>query len=147
MDYTLIMGNNFISNSPKSIKYYDKNLFSLNRSNKEILISTEIINFDKNVKIVQIKDNKIIFIDNDLNLKNSEKDHILITDNKGEIIFQYRLLDENTILVSGTFDLENQQKLTITQNYIILPTGKWIMHDKINSQEKDIIITNERISI
>lgn len=145
MNYTLLMGNNFISNSPKSIKYYDKNLFILSQVNKEILISTEIINYDKNMKIIQINDNICTYIDKDLNLKKSEEDHILITDDNGEIIFEYRILDENTLMISGIFNIDNKQKLIITQNYIVLPTGKWIMHDRIDSQGKDIIITTEGI--
>ncbi len=41
----------------------------------------------------------------------------------------------------------NNQKLVVTQNYIILPSGKWIMHDRIDSNNKDIVITNDGIKI
>ncbi len=74
------------------------------------------------------------------------KDHILITDNNGEIFFESRILDKNTILLSGTFYI-GDQKLVITQNYITLPSGKWIMHDRIDSNTKNIVITNDGIKI
>ena len=35
----------------------------------------------------------------------------------------------------------------ITQNYITLPSGKWIMHDRIDSNTKNIVITNDGIKI
>jgi hypothetical protein len=65
-------------------------------------------------------------------------------DKSGEIIFESRILDSKTILVSGIFYIDDA-KLTITQNYIILPTEKWIMHDKVDSKRGDITITNEGI--
>jgi hypothetical protein len=65
-------------------------------------------------------------------------------DKSGEIIFESRILDSKTILVSGIFYIDDA-KLTITQNYIILPTEKWIMHDKVDAKRGDITITNEGI--
>ena len=62
-------------------------------------------------------------------------------------MFESRILDKNTILVSGVFNIDNNQKLVVTQNYITLPSGKWIMHDRINSNNKDIVITNDGIKI
>ena len=62
-------------------------------------------------------------------------------------MFESRVLDKNTILVSGMFPIDESQKLIITQNYIILPSGKWIMHDRIDSNNKDIVITNDGIKI
>lgn len=150
MTYTLLMGNNFISNSPKKIKFYDKIIFALNEKNTEItdtpLISAIISNND-NKAIVEVNDNKCDYCDAKLIKKIDSKEHILITDEGGEIMFEYRILDKNTILVSGVFNIDNNQKLVVTQNYITLPSGKWIMHDRINSNNKDIVITNDGIKI
>ncbi len=46
MTYTLLMGNNFISNSPKKIRFNDTLLFSLNKKNDDDspLISATINN-------------------------------------------------------------------------------------------------------
>ena len=60
------MGNNFISNSPKKIKFYDKIIFALNEKNTEItdtpLISAIISNND-NKAIVEVNDNKCDYCD------------------------------------------------------------------------------------
>ena len=150
MAYTLLMGNNFISNSPKKIKFYDKIIFALNDKNADVtdapLISAVISNND-NKTIVEVNDNKCDYCDAKLIKKIDSKEHILITDEDGEIMFESRLLDKNTILVSGIFDIDDNQKLVVTQNYITLPSGKWIMHDRINSNNKDIVITNDGIKV
>lgn len=144
------MGNNFISNSPKKIKFYDKIIFALNEKNTGAndtpLISSTISNND-NKTIVEVNDNKCDFCDAKLIKKKDSKEHILITDEGGEIMFESRLLDKNTILVSGIFNIDNNQKLVVTQNYVTLPSGKWIMHDRIDSNNKDIVITNDGIKI
>ena len=48
MSYTLLMGNNFISNSPKKIMFYDILLFELieKNNNNPPLISANIYNND-----------------------------------------------------------------------------------------------------
>ena len=79
-------------------------------------------------------------------IKRSHLEHILIVDKTGEIVFESRIIDKKTILISGIFYVDDL-KLTITQNYIILPTQKWIMHDKVDANNKDINITNEGIRI
>ena len=144
------MGNNFISNSPKKIKFYDKIIFALNEKNTDVtdapLISAVISNND-NKTIVEVNDNKCDYCDSKLIKKIDSKEHILITDGGGKIVFESRLLDRNTILVSGIFNIDNNQKLVVTQNYITLPSGKWIMHDRINSNNKDIVITNDGIKV
>ncbi len=144
------MGNNFISNSPKKIKFYDKIIFALNEKNTDVtdtpLISAIISNND-NKTIVEVNDNKCDYCDAELIKKIDRKEHILITDEGGEIMFESRLLDKNTILVSGVFNIDNNQKLVVTQNYITLPSGKWIMHDRINSNNRDIVITSDGIKI
>ena len=148
MTYTLLMGNNFISNSPKKIRFYDTLLFILDEKNEDgsPLISV-IINNNVSKKIIEINKNKCIYCDDALVKKRDSEDHILITEESGEIFFESRILDKNTILVSGMFHIDEYQKLIVTQNYIILPSGKWIMHDRIDSNNKDIIITSDGIKI
>ena len=145
MTYTLLLGNNFISNSPKKIKFYDKLLFTLNEKNENNipLISANIDNNNK--KIIEVHENKCRYCNDNLIKKRDNENHILITEEGGEIMFESRILDRNTILVSGMFYIEGKQKLVVTQNYIILPSGKWIMHDRIDSNNKDIIITVDGI--
>ncbi|MBA3976914.1 MAG: hypothetical protein H0X50_01800 [Nitrosopumilus sp.] len=150
MTYTLLMGNNFISNSPKKIKFYDKILFVLNQkgpdANDAPLISAKITNND-NKTIVEVNDNNCGYCDAKLIKKRDSKEHVLITDENGEIMFESRILDKNTILVSGVFNIDKNQKLVVTQNYITLPSGKWIMHDRINSNNKDIVISDDGIRV
>ncbi len=150
MTYTLLIGNNFISNSPKKIKFYDKILFVLHEKNFDDgdtpLISANINNNDDKT-IVEVNDNTCDYYDAKLIKKRDNKEHILITDESGEIMFESRLLDKNTILVSGIFHIDKNQKLVVTQNYITLPSGKWIMHDRINSNNKDIVITDDGIRV
>ncbi|MGN6628664.1 MAG: hypothetical protein ACTHKJ_02190 [Candidatus Nitrosocosmicus sp.] len=147
MVYTLLIGNNFISNSPKKVMFYDILLFELNESNNDglPLIST-IIYSDNNKKLIEIDENICEYCDHSLVKKRDEKNHILIMEESGKIVFEFRILDKDTILVSGIFFISENQKLDVTQNYIILPSGKWIMHDRVNSNNKDITITNEGIS-
>ena len=142
------MGNNFISNSPKNVKFYDKILFTLEEKYEtdSPVISANIDN-NNTKQIIEVSENKCKYCDNALIKKRDNPDHILITEESGEIIFESRIVDRNTVLVSGIFSINEIQKLIITQNYIILPSGKWIMHDRIDSNNKDIIITNDGIKI
>ena len=147
MTFTLLVGNNFISNSPKSIRYNEKFLFKLEQilDSHNPSISVNIV--DPNDKIViEVIENICKYCSPDLIMKKSDLEHVLIVDKTGEIVFEFRILDKKTILVSGIFYIDNL-KLTITQNYIILPTQKWIMHDKVDANNKDINITNEGIRI
>lgn len=149
MEYTLLIGNNFISNSPKKIKFYDKLLFVLDKKNGDDgvpLISAKITNNRKKA-IVEVNKNRCTFCDANLIKKRDVPDHVVITEESGEIVFESRILDKRTLLVSGTFYVEENQKLVATQNYIVLPSGKWIMHDRIDSNNKDIIITDEGIKV
>ena len=82
----------------------------------------------------------------DMTMKKSDLEHILIVDKAGEIVFESRMLDKKTILVSGIFYVDDL-KLTITQNYITLPTQKRIMYDKVDANNKDINITNKGIIV
>ena len=145
MTFTLLIGNNFISNNPKSVRYNDRILFRLNHDPSSNNPNISVNVFDRsNNQIVKVEKNVLIKYSSELTKKKSDPQHILVVDKSGEIIFESRILDSKTILVSGIFYIDNV-KLTITQNYIILPTEKWIMHDKIDSKSGDIAITNEGI--
>ena len=145
MTFTLLIGNNFISNSPRSIRYNEKSLFKLEQisDSHNPSISVNIVDLN-NKKIIEVVENVCKYCSPDLIMKKSDLEHVLIVDKEGEIVFESRILDKKTILVSGIFYVDDL-KLTITQNYIILPTQKWIMHDKVDANNKDIIITNEGI--
>jgi len=145
MTFTLLIGNNFISNSPRSIRYNEKSLFRLEQisDSHNPSISVNIVDLN-NKKIIEVVENVCKYCSPDLIMKKSDLEHVLIVDKEGEIVFESRILDKKTILVSGIFYVDDL-KLTITQNYIILPTQKWIMHDKVDANNKDIIITNEGI--
>ncbi|WP_458744215.1 hypothetical protein [Candidatus Nitrosocosmicus sp. T] len=147
MTFTLLVGNNFISNSPRSVMYNEKTLFKLEQISDLHNPSISINIVDANNKsIIKVEENACKYCSPDLIIKRSQHEHILIVDKTGEIVFESRILDKKTILVSGIFYVDDL-KLTITQNYIILPTQKWIMHDKVDANNKDINITNEGIRI
>ena len=115
-------------------------------NNDPPLISANIYN-NVHMKIIEISESICKYCNNVLIKKRDEKEHILIMEGNGEIVFESRVLDKNTILVSGIFSIDNDKKLKVTQNYIILPSGKWIMHDRINSNSRNIIITDDGIKI
>jgi hypothetical protein len=147
MTFTLLVGNNFISNSPRSVMYNKKTLFKLEQISDLHNPSISINIVDANNKsIIKVEENACKYCSPDLIIKRFHHEHILIVDKTGEIVFESRILDKKTILVSGIFYVDDL-KLTITQNYIILPTQKWIMHDKVDANNKDINITNEGIRI
>lgn len=147
MTFTLLIGNNFISNSPKSVMYNEKTLFKLEQisDSHDPSISINIVD-PNNKSIIKVEENVCKYCSPDLIIKRSHLEHILIVDKTGEIVFESRIIDKKTILISGIFYVDDL-KLTITQNYIILPTQKWIMHDKVDANNKDINITNEGIRI
>lgn len=147
MSFTLLIGNNFITNSPKAVKFNDRYLFKLDQpSNSEIpLISIVILDKNGN-RLLVVESNQVKECSPELTQKKSYKEHVFVVDKSGEIIFESRILDKKTIIVSGIFHVDNL-KLTITQNYIILPTEKWIMHDRINSYNKEVSIDTEGIKV
>lgn len=146
MTFTLLIGNNFISNGPKRIRYNDKILFSLEQHQDTNIPNISVNVLDKsNNQVVKVEKNELKECSPELIIKKSDPEHLLIVDKAGEIIFESRILDSKTILVSGIFYIDNS-RLTITQNYIILPTEKWIMHDKVNSNNRDVVITDEGIT-
>jgi hypothetical protein len=125
MTFTLLIGNNFISNGPKRIIYNDKILFSLEQHQDTNIPNISVNVLDKsNNQVVKVEKNELKECSPELIIKKSDPEHLLIVDKAGEIIFESRILDSKTILVSGIFYIDNS-RLTITQNYIILPTEKW----------------------
>lgn len=147
MAYTLLVGNNFISNSPRNIKYNDRLLFKLKQVDDTQIPSISIIIVDdENNRTVEVEENILKYCSPELTKKKTDPGHIFIVNRDGEIVFESRVLDKKTILVSGIFYIDTL-KLTITQNYIILPSEKWIMHDKVNSNNGDVIITNDGIKV
>ena len=145
MSYTLIFGNNFVSDSPKSIKIYDRTLFSLGENSLGPYLSAEISDKLGN-QLVKVDQNACIYYREKLINKSKEPEHILIIDINGENILESRVLDKKTILVSGLFAFP-QFMLIATQNYIVLPNGKRLMHGRINAKNGDVTITEEGLKL
>ncbi|HEY8522887.1 MAG TPA: hypothetical protein VIL14_03920, partial [Nitrososphaeraceae archaeon] len=53
--------------------------------------------------------------------------------------------DKDTIIISGKFIVNEVVVLIITQNYILLPNGKRLMHSKVTSNNNSVIITENGI--
>ena len=145
MSYTLIFGNNFVSESPKSIKIYDRTLFSLGENNLGPYLSAEISDKLGN-QLVKVDQNACIYYREKLINKSREPEHILIININGENILESRVLDKKTILVSGLFAFP-QFMLIATQNYIVMPSGKRIMHSRINARDRDVTITEDGLKL
>ncbi|HEX6645823.1 MAG TPA: hypothetical protein VF047_01445 [Nitrososphaeraceae archaeon] len=143
MEYKLLIGNNFIFGNPKNIYYNNSHLFSLDEDIDGLYIDTELFDITGN-KIVEIKKNNLLLCDTELDKKVLKRDHILIIDKNGEIIIESRVVDNDTIIISGRF-IVNRVVLTITQNYILLPNGKRIMHSKVKAHNNSVIITEKGI--
>lgn len=143
MEYKLLIGNNFIFGNPKTIYYNNSHLFSLDEDIDGLYIDTELFDITGN-KIVEIKKNNLLLCDTELDKKLLKRDHILIIDKNGEIIIESRVFDKDTIIISGRF-IVNRVVLTITQNYILLPNGKRIMHSKVKAHNNSVIITEKGI--
>lgn len=145
MSYKLIIGNNFVLNSPKRIFLMDKEIFSIGEDNNGVYVDSEIV--DKNGKnILGIKKNKLVFCIEDFKIKKDKRDHILVLNSKGEIVLESRVYDKKTLIVSGIFTLD-ELTCTITQNYILLSNGKRIMHSRVHSENKNICIGDDGIKI
>lgn len=143
MEYKLLIGNNFIFGNPKNIYYNNSHLFSLDEDIDGPYIDTELFDITGN-KIVEIKKNNLLLCTTELDKKVLKRDHILIIDKNGEIIIESRVVDKDTIIISGRF-IVNRVVLTITQNYILLPNGKRIMHSKVKAHNNSVIITENGI--
>ena len=145
MSYTLIFGNNFVSESPKSIKIYDRILFSLGENGLGPYLSAEISDNLGN-QLVKVDQNACIYYREKLINKSREPEHILIININGENILESRVLDKKTILVSGLFAFP-QFMLIATQNYIVMPSGKKLMHSRINAKNGDVTITEDGLKL
>ncbi len=95
-------------------------------------------------KIIEIKKNILLLCNNELDKKVVTRNHILILDKNGEIVIESRVFNKDTIIISGRF-VVNDVILTITQNYILLPGGKKIMHSKLRSNNNSVTITDQGI--
>ena len=145
MSYTLLFGNNFISESPQSVGIYDKILFYLSEDDYGPYLTTEIFDSSGENVIVKVEKNTCIYLNGkELIQKYNQRNYILINNKEGENIIQSRILDKKTILVSGIFHFK-EFKLIATQNYIILPDGKRMMYNKVNSKNRHVMITAEGI--
>jgi hypothetical protein len=143
MTYKLLIGNNFILGNPRKVNFKDSQIFSLNEDNQGPYINTELFDI-KGTKIIEIIKNNMIFCNIKLNQKFIKRDHILIVDKNGEIILESRVVDKDTIIVSGRFVI-GEEVLRITQNYILFAKGKRIMHSKVNANNDSISITENGI--
>ena len=145
MAYTLLFGNNFVYDSPQSVKINDKILFNLSEDDNGPYLTTEILDSTGENVIVKIEKNMCIYLhEKELIQKYNQRNYILINNKEGENIIQSRILDKNTILISGIFYFK-EFKLIATQNYIILPDGKRMMYNKVSSKNGDVMITKEGI--
>lgn len=144
MTYTLLFGNNFISDSPKYIKYNNTTLFELGEDSNGPYLSTVIYDVSGDQILVSINMNTCTYCAQDLILQENDRNHILIENLERENIIQSRILDKTTILVSGMFSVKGFL-LIVTQNYVISPIGKRIMHSRISAKHGSIAVTDDEI--
>ena len=145
MSYKLIIGNNFVLNSPKRIFLMDKEIFSIGEDNNGVYVDSEIVDKNGN-NILSIKENKLVFCMEDFKIKKDKRDHILVLNSQGEIVLESRVYDKKTLIVGGIFTLD-ELTCTITQNYILLSNGKRIMHSRVDSENKNICIGDDGIKV
>lgn len=143
MGYKLLIGNNFIFGNPKNVYYKNSQLFGIDEDKDGPYIDTELFDITGS-KIVDIKKNNLLLCSKQLDKKVLRRDHILIIDKYGEITIESRVFDKDTIIISGKF-IVNEVVLIITQNYILLPNGKRLMHSKVTSNNNSVIITENGI--
>ncbi|MGH9979905.1 MAG: hypothetical protein ACRD8Z_29295 [Nitrososphaeraceae archaeon] len=144
MTYTLLFGNNFISNSPRSVKCDRTTLFFLGEDSNGPYLTTKLTDLLGEHVLLTIYKNICTYCSSDLVLKKNERNHILVDSKDGENIIQSRILDKTTILVSGMFSLK-ENVLVVTQNYIVSPSGKRIMHSRISAKNSSVTLTDEEI--
>ena len=143
MEYKLLIGNNFVFGKPKKIYYKDSHIFSIDEDIDGPYIDTELLDTTGN-KIIEIKKNNLLLCNFEFDKKVVKRDYILILDKNGEIIIESRVFNKDTIIISGRFVI-NDVILTITQNYILLPDGKRIMHSKFRLDHNSVTITDQGI--
>jgi len=143
MEFKLLIGNNFVFGKPKKIYYKDSHIFSIDEDIDGPYIDTELLD-TTGKKIIEIKKNNLLLCNSEFDKKVVKRDHVLILDKNGEIIIESRIFNKDTIIISGRFVI-NDVILTITQNYIMLPDGKRIMHSKFRSDNNSVTITEQGI--
>ncbi|HKG41231.1 MAG TPA: hypothetical protein VKA98_03770 [Nitrososphaeraceae archaeon] len=139
LPYTLLFGNNFITDSPLSVKMANEVLFSLGEDSVGPYVTTSILDSNENTLII-IEKNNCIFCNKEFIKKKIQRDHVLLKDRKGQIMLESRVLDKHMILVSGIFSFK-EFVLTATQNYLILPNGQWLMHNRTKANKSSVTIT------
>jgi hypothetical protein len=139
LPYTLLFGNNFITDSPLSVKMANEVLFSLGEDSAGPYVTTSILDSNENTLII-IEKNNCIFCNKEFIKKKFQRDHVLLKDRKGQIMLESRVLDKHMILVSGIFSFK-EFVLTATQNYLILPNGQWMMHNRTTANKSSVTIT------
>ena len=142
MAYTLIFGNNFIDDSPKSITYNNKTLLFLDEDSSGPYITTQIFDSTGENLLIKVEGNICLYLSQELVEKYNDRNHLLLINKEGEIILQSRILDKKTILVSGIFSFK-EFALIATQNYIILPNGKKMMHNRVRTNDGSVKVTAE----
>jgi hypothetical protein len=145
MVYTLLFGNNFISESPRSVKVNNKVLFDLNEDDNGPYLSTLIFDSSGEKIIVKVERNVCTYYNSqELVRKHNERNYVLIDNKYGENTLQSRVLDKKTILVSGIFSFK-EFVLVSTQNYIVVPSGKKMMYNRVSARNGSVVIMNEGI--
>ena len=145
MSYTLLFGNNFIYDSPQSVKINDKILFYLGEDENGPYLTAEILYSTGENIIVKVERNVCTYYNSqELVRKYNERNYLLIDNKYGENTLQSRVLDKKTILVSGIFSFK-EFVLVSTQNYIVLPSGKKMMHNRVSARNGPVLIINEGI--
>jgi len=139
LPYTLLFGNNFITDSPLSVKMANEVLFSLGEDSVGPYVTTSILDSNENTLII-IEKNNCIFCNKEFIKKKIQRDHVLLKDRKGQIMLESRVIDKHMILVSGIFSFK-EFVLTATQNYLILPNGQWLMHNRTKANKSSVTIT------
>jgi len=140
--YTLIFGNNFIDDSPKSITFNNKTLLFLDEDSSGPYITTQIFDSTGDNLIIKVEGNICSYCNQELVEKHNDRSHLLIINKEGEIMLQSRVLDKKTILVSGVFSFKDFV-LIATQNYLILPNGKKMMHNRVRANDGSVKVTAE----
>ena len=140
MTYTLLFGNNFVSDSPKSVNFCGRTLFLLNEDTTGPYLTARIFDATADNVIVKVQGNVCTYCSRKLIMEHNKRNHILIKNHEGENIIQSRILDKKTILISGVFSYKDFI-VTVTQNYILLPNGKKVMYDRVSARSGSVRIT------
>ena len=104
LPYTLLFGNNFITNSPLSVKMANEVLFSLGEDSEGPYLTTSIFDSTENT-LIKIEKNNCIFCNEKFIKQKNQRDHVLLKDKKGEIMIESRVLDKEMILVKAAYSL------------------------------------------